>query len=94
MSIRKSCGSQCGAPGSYTLLGPPERIKASGFNSRTRSGVMSWRTIRAKACRSRTRRDELNILGPKVEDKNRPRRGIDELHEPLRSSRIETDRWC
>ena len=42
--------------GSYTLLGPPERIKASGFSSRTRSGVMSWRTIRAKACRSRTRR--------------------------------------
>ena len=36
--------------------GPPERIRASGFSSRTRSGVMSWRTIRANACRSRTRR--------------------------------------
>ena len=52
----KIAGSQWGAPGSYTLFGPPERIKASGSSSRTRSAVMSCRTIRANACRSRTRR--------------------------------------
>ena len=33
-----------GAPASYTLEGPPERIKPFGAISRTRAGVMSCRT--------------------------------------------------
>ena len=32
-------------------------------------------------------RDELNILGPEVENQNRPRRGIKRLHENVSSAR-------
>ena len=38
--------------------------------------------------------DELDVLCSKVEDQNRLRRGIDELHELLRSSGKETGGWC
>ena len=38
-------GSHFGAPGSYTLAGPPDRISPLGASSRIRSAVMSCRTI-------------------------------------------------
>ena len=38
--------------------------------------------------------DELDVLCSEVEDQDGSRRGIDELHELLRSSGKETGRWC
>src|SRR5260370_5347375 len=52
----KRAGSQCGAPGAYTLAGPPEKIRPSGCNSATRAAGKSWRTIWQKTFCSRTRR--------------------------------------
>src|SRR5579883_934475 len=56
MPRSKSLGSQCGAPGSYTLAGPPERMIPFGFSSFTRAAERSWRTTWQKTFCSRTRR--------------------------------------
>src|SRR5215831_18657097 len=52
----KIAGSHWGAPGAYTLAGPPEKIKPRGFISATRAAGRSWRTSWQKTFCSRTRR--------------------------------------
>src|SRR5215831_4605752 len=52
----KIAGSHWGAPGAYTLAGPPEKIKPRGFISATRAAGKSWRTSWQKTFCSRTRR--------------------------------------
>ena len=49
-------GSRAGAPGSYTDLGPPERIRALASWARTVSGSMSQATTSEKTWHSRMRR--------------------------------------
>src|SRR5437773_5020359 len=56
MPRSKMAGSHWGAPGSYTLAGPPEKIKPRGRSSATRAADRSWRTIWQKTFCSRTRR--------------------------------------
>src|SRR4051812_932784 len=68
MPSSKIFGSQCGAPGSYTLDGPPDRMIPFGFNSFTRSAGRSWRTTWQKTFCSRTRRA---ISWPYCEPKSR-----------------------
>src|SRR5437660_10374263 len=51
-----SFGSQCGAPFSYTLDGPPEKMRPRGCSSATRAAGRSWRTSWQKTFCSRTRR--------------------------------------
>ena len=38
-------GSSCGAPGTWTLFGPPERISAAGSRAATSAAVMRLGTI-------------------------------------------------
>ena len=48
--------SSCGAPGSYTELGPPERITAFGARARTSATGIVCGTISEYTRASRTRR--------------------------------------
>src|SRR5262249_21954529 len=52
----RMAGSQCGAPGSNTLRGPPEKMIPFGFSSATRAAGRSCRTTWQKTFCSRTRR--------------------------------------
>src|SRR5918999_4267839 len=56
MPVRNSSASTVGAPGSYTLDGPPERISAAGLRATISSTDVSLGTISEYTCASRTRR--------------------------------------
>src|SRR5262245_20969198 len=56
MPRSSTAGSQCGAPGSKTLLGPPEKMIPLGRISATRAAGRSCRTTWQQTFSSRTRR--------------------------------------
>src|SRR5829696_4691013 len=83
-----SFGSQCGAPGSYTLIGPPERMIPFGFNSFTRAALRSWRTTWQKTFSSRTRRA---MSCPNCEPKSKIRTSSFVMSEPRRMNHRVTE---
>src|ERR1700754_3836301 len=56
MPAVNSSGSTRGAPGSYTLDGPPERISAAGLRATISSTAVLPGMISEYTCASRTRR--------------------------------------
>src|SRR5215510_8527755 len=61
-------GSTCGAPGSYTLDGPPDRMIAAGSRASIAATGVSCGTSSEYTLASRTRRtDRKSVLGAEVD---------------------------